>query len=331
MQDSTNGGPRKYMEVVYSLRLDGSTAQGTSFACGLAICSQGQHQTQKFLTSVPRRTRAWCAVADPPLALAEGATQKAPARQADPCTGTPAPASHQASSSGPAPNIHQGGKRSTPPQLTAAQLCAVAPKKNISDSRLQPGVPLFSPFISPVNLESSAQRIAVCPPPQRYLGHQATLSNLLPHCTRVQPRVTPSNVAACSRQPTFERHSPTHLSILHHQPPKMSATNVEKAPEAAVNDVANTLSNTSISQPADDKAAANEAASASAAEGRRLYIGNLAYATTEGELKDFFKSYLVSARLRLPPPCSRGFLQPLANASGLPPPHIASGSPKPCC
>lgn len=75
----------------------------------------------------------------------------------------------------------------------------------------------------------------------------------------------------------------------------MSATNVEKAPEAAVNDVANTLSNTSISQPADDKAAANEAASASAAEGRRLYIGNLAYATTEGELKDFFKSYLVES------------------------------------
>lgn len=73
----------------------------------------------------------------------------------------------------------------------------------------------------------------------------------------------------------------------------MSATNVEKANEATVNDVANTLSNTSISQPADDKAAANEAASASAAEGRRLYIGNLAYATTEGELKDFFKSYLV--------------------------------------
>lgn len=63
--------------------------------------------------------------------------------------------------------------------------------------------------------------------------------------------------------------------------------------DAAVNDVANTLSNTTISKPADDKTAANEAASASAAEGRRLYIGNLAYATTEGELKDFFKSYLV--------------------------------------
>ena len=28
-------------------------------------------------------------------------------------------------------------------------------------------------------------------------------------------------------------------------------------------------------------------------KGRRLYIGNLAYATTEGELKTFFKDFLV--------------------------------------
>ncbi|KAL7962922.1 hypothetical protein V8C34DRAFT_268709 [Trichoderma compactum] len=76
----------------------------------------------------------------------------------------------------------------------------------------------------------------------------------------------------------------------------MSATNVEKGPDAnPVNDAANALGNLSINKPADDKAAANEAASASAAEGRRLYIGNLAYATTEGELKDFFKSYLVES------------------------------------
>lgn len=33
------------------------------------------------------------------------------------------------------------------------------------------------------------------------------------------------------------------------------------------------------------------AATASAEEGRRLYIGNLAYATTEGQLKEFFNSY----------------------------------------
>ncbi|POR38934.1 Single-stranded TG1-3 DNA-binding protein, partial [Tolypocladium paradoxum] len=131
---------------------------------------------------------------------------------------------------------------------------------------------------------------------QRYLGHEATLTNLLPHCTRVQ-LPSCSIERCCPHSPAHVRpsstDSPVKTSI--HQPINMSATNVEKASEAAVNDLANTLSNTSISQPADDKAAANEAASASAAEGRRLYIGNLAYATTEGELKDFFKSYLVES------------------------------------
>lgn len=69
---------------------------------------------------------------------------------------------------------------------------------------------------------------------------------------------------------------------------------VEKVSDA-VNDVTNALSNTSITGKAADenKSAANDAVLASAAEGRRLYIGNLAYATTEGELKDFFKGYLV--------------------------------------
>jgi hypothetical protein len=76
---------------------------------------------------------------------------------------------------------------------------------------------------------------------------------------------------------------------------------VEKVADA-VNDVTAALGNTSISdKPADaatggDKsthAANNEAVLASAAEGRRLYIGNLAYATTEGELTSFFKGYLM--------------------------------------
>ena len=40
-------------------------------------------------------------------------------------------------------------------------------------------------------------------------------------------------------------------------------------------------------------ASTNEAVIQSAAEGRRLYIGNLAYAATEGELKELFKDYLV--------------------------------------
>jgi RNA recognition motif-containing protein len=77
------------------------------------------------------------------------------------------------------------------------------------------------------------------------------------------------------------------------------STVVEKVADAAataVNDVTNALANTSITgKAADDKSATNDAVLASAAEGRRLYIGNLAYATTEGELKDFFKGYLVES------------------------------------
>jgi RNA recognition motif-containing protein len=59
----------------------------------------------------------------------------------------------------------------------------------------------------------------------------------------------------------------------------------------SVDAVTNSLANASL-EPTADKAQ-NDAVLASAAEGRRLYIGNLAYATTEGELKDFFKDYLV--------------------------------------
>ena len=40
-------------------------------------------------------------------------------------------------------------------------------------------------------------------------------------------------------------------------------------------------------------AAENEEVIKAAAEGRRLYIGNLAYATTEEELKNFFTGYSV--------------------------------------
>ncbi|KAF1972816.1 RNA-binding domain-containing protein [Bimuria novae-zelandiae CBS 107.79] len=55
------------------------------------------------------------------------------------------------------------------------------------------------------------------------------------------------------------------------------------------------LENTNEPAATQPTAAENEAVLASAAEGRRLYIGNLAYATTEGELKDFFKDYLVES------------------------------------
>ena len=56
----------------------------------------------------------------------------------------------------------------------------------------------------------------------------------------------------------------------------------------AVDNLADNLKNASIE---DTSAANNDAVLASAAEGRRLYIGNLAYATTEAELKQFFSGY----------------------------------------
>ena len=58
---------------------------------------------------------------------------------------------------------------------------------------------------------------------------------------------------------------------------------------SAVDNLADNLKNASIEDPS--AAAQQEAISASAAEGRRLYIGNLAYATTEAELKQFFSGY----------------------------------------
>ncbi|KAF2875059.1 hypothetical protein BDV95DRAFT_591802 [Massariosphaeria phaeospora] len=70
---------------------------------------------------------------------------------------------------------------------------------------------------------------------------------------------------------------------------------------ASVDDVTAQMATTSLDNNTTDNAGAqptaaeNEAVLASAAEGRRLYIGNLAYATTEGELKEFFKDYLIES------------------------------------
>ena len=64
---------------------------------------------------------------------------------------------------------------------------------------------------------------------------------------------------------------------------------------SSLNEPTNTAEGASVGTGGDKpiNASQNEAVIASAAEGRRLYIGNLAYATTEGELKEFFKEYLV--------------------------------------
>ncbi|KAM5472419.1 hypothetical protein MauCBS54593_003010 [Microsporum audouinii] len=66
---------------------------------------------------------------------------------------------------------------------------------------------------------------------------------------------------------------------------------------SAVNELADNMASISINEAKGAaQAAANPDPSAvSADEGRRLYIGNLAYATTEGELKDFFQGFNVES------------------------------------
>ncbi|MCJ1237357.1 hypothetical protein MMC14_005342 [Varicellaria rhodocarpa] len=78
---------------------------------------------------------------------------------------------------------------------------------------------------------------------------------------------------------------------------------------SAIENITNTLANTNLQEHINDpnagannvtggepiNAAQNDAVIAIVAEGRRLYIGNLAYATTEGDLKEFFNGYLVES------------------------------------
>ncbi|KAI9696464.1 MAG: hypothetical protein M1836_005742 [Candelina mexicana] len=69
----------------------------------------------------------------------------------------------------------------------------------------------------------------------------------------------------------------------------MANTNLDESKDTAPG------ANTATGGDKPINASQNEAVLASAAEGRRLYIGNLAYATTEGELTTFFKGYLVES------------------------------------
>jgi RNA recognition motif-containing protein len=67
---------------------------------------------------------------------------------------------------------------------------------------------------------------------------------------------------------------------------------------SAVDALADSVAATTLTDKPDTNGAtpstqAADAAAASADEGRRLYIGNLAYATTEEELKEFFKTYTI--------------------------------------
>jgi hypothetical protein len=79
---------------------------------------------------------------------------------------------------------------------------------------------------------------------------------------------------------------------------KMSAPVDSVTAQMATTSLDNTAPTTESTGAPQTTSAEDEAVRASAAEGRRLYIGNLAYATNEGELKDFFKDYLVYVERR---------------------------------
>ncbi|KAI5777702.1 hypothetical protein EDC01DRAFT_677773 [Geopyxis carbonaria] len=71
-----------------------------------------------------------------------------------------------------------------------------------------------------------------------------------------------------------------------------AATAVENTAQATVESITEAVKNTSIDNKLDTNAA-DVAHAASAAEGRRLYIGNLAYSTTDEQLKEFFVGFSI--------------------------------------
>ncbi|RPB09586.1 RNA-binding domain-containing protein [Morchella conica CCBAS932] len=72
----------------------------------------------------------------------------------------------------------------------------------------------------------------------------------------------------------------------------VAAAPVDATAPTAVENMTDALANTTIS---DETSAADAAHAASAAEGRRLYIGNLSYATTDEELRAFFSGFEIES------------------------------------
>lgn len=108
-------------------------------------------------------------------------------------------------------------------------------------------------------------------------------------CKQLDPAAPSSQVTSTSSQLTNTTQTNKITSPVNQttdQPTNMSAQE-NKTTDAAVNDVTAALSNTNITEKPTD------ASAPSPADGCRLYIGNLAYATTEEGLKEFFQGYLV--------------------------------------
>jgi hypothetical protein len=119
------------------------------------------------------------------------------------------------------------------------------------------------------------------------LGHVATLFPL------AQEQVPESSTFSNTFKPPDKGTTTFETTINNLHTINMSAVDqvADSMASATINDsnATGTASGENNAAPAGQ----NDAVIAVVEEGRRLYIGNLAYATTEGDLNDFFKEYLV--------------------------------------
>ena len=173
--------------------------------------------------------------------------------------------------------------------------CPFLPPSPLIPPRLHSFLPRQSTFLSsslPAQLLQST----------RNLGHQATLfspplqvSSQL--SVQVLKEISPQKKAA-SKLPESPQQK---IQIDNNKKKKRNPFSVSSAfkMSSAVENVTDNLASVNINEAPNGTAPQEQqqqqqptdAAAASADEGRRLYIGNLAYATTEGELKEFFKNY----------------------------------------
>ncbi|KAL8697276.1 MAG: hypothetical protein Q9201_007206 [Fulgogasparrea decipioides] len=156
---------------------------------------------------------------------------------------------------------------------------------------------LGSPTVSPMNWNSGSKaqiRVSLRRQPSRTPASDPDHSSSVSHGTSTVPPLPQGNEVPTA---TLQKH-------------------VQQMPMDSVNLEAKLGSS---EQPVDQNKALE--INTALAEGRRLYIGNLPYAATESDLRDFFKGYSVEA-VRIPTnsnksPCGYAFLG-LSSPTGVP-------------
>jgi len=152
----------------------------------------------------------------------------------------------------------------------------LSPNRTSADVRFPQTLCFIFPSPAPSQLSIKPQLSLRTSKPALWLFHQASRALSYPSLSSFDfPKAA------------FRYLSPPHPQVI----PNLSSATMS----TAVDSLADNLAQASIQDP---PSTAPDNVLASAAEGRRLYIGNLAYATTEGELKEFFSAYKVWVNLQ---------------------------------